>query len=252
MSTLGKLYSQDNTNIKVRKTHMVDLNLLYIEDGFNVRDIDLEHVASIKDAYDAGKDLPALVVKVMPDGRIKIIDGHHRYLAAKEAGVLRHECKDFTGSEADQVAAMITSSQGRQLTSTERAAAYLRLVNHGYENAEIAKLCGRSRADVDNHLTLAKADNEIVEHVKNGKITMHEAIGVVRNTTGNAVAIINEAVKKADGKKIKPTDLNRFTNKMAMQFVELVINGHYLDDLDSVEDEEVLTLVNAYLKSVGK
>lgn len=75
---------------------------------------------------------------------------------ASEAGheIPRLECKDFSGSEADRIAFMVTSSQGKALSPLERAAAYQRLLNQGWTPAEIAKKVKRSPADVDQHLQL--------------------------------------------------------------------------------------------------
>lgn len=44
MATLNQHYSSKKTNTTVRKTFMVPLNELYVEPGFNIRDIDQEHV----------------------------------------------------------------------------------------------------------------------------------------------------------------------------------------------------------------
>jgi hypothetical protein len=62
---------------------------------------------------------------------VKVIDGHHRYYGAIEATksgaqIIRLECKDFVGNEADRIAFMVTRNQGRPLTALERAAAYQR------------------------------------------------------------------------------------------------------------------------------
>jgi ParB family transcriptional regulator, chromosome partitioning protein len=243
--SISSIYVKDKSlGIKCAKTFNVPRDLLHIEDGFNVRDIDPEHVASIRAAYEAGDYVPALLVKDIGEGRFKIIDGHHRYHAG-EGLVERYECKDFVGSEADQVATMITSSQGRNLSSTERAKAYLRLHNLGFTHDEIAKKCKRSRADIDNHMTLATSDHTIFSHVESGSISMSEANQIVRKKGDKAVEIIDTAVTKAKEsgeRKVKATDLHRFTNKMAMRFVELTVNGG--------DDNEMLELANAYRKSI--
>jgi ParB family chromosome partitioning protein len=73
---------------------------------------------------------------------VKVIDGHHRYhgaLAAIAMGhdIVRLECKDFVGSEADKIAFMVTSSQGLALTPLERGAAYHRLQNQGWSRQKL-------------------------------------------------------------------------------------------------------------------
>jgi len=248
ISTAYKNDKDKSTGIKATKTFNVPRALLYVEEGFNVRDIDPEHVAAIRAAYEAGEYLPPLVVKDMGDNRFKVIDGHHRYYGG-EGIVERFECKDYIGSDADQVAMMITSSQGRQLSSTERAMAYLRLHRHGYTYDEIAAKCKRSRADVDNHMTLATADHTVIEHVKSGAITMNEVNQVIRKKGEKATEIIEAAVTKATeqgAKKVNATDLHRFTNKMAMRFVELTLAGSM--NLSDADDDELDELSAAYRK----
>ena len=133
-TTLGSSYDKGgkDSGIKVNKTFLVDIDKIFIEQGFNVRDLDAEHIASIAASYESGQPIPAIVGRVTPSG-FKVIDGHHRFEAAKLAGVSRLECKDFHGTDADIVAMMVTSSQGRNLTSVERAKAYQRLKNFGLD-----------------------------------------------------------------------------------------------------------------------
>lgn len=138
MSSLSQLYKQkdkNGTETTVKKTFLVPLSEIYVEPGFNVREIDQLHVEEFRDAFIAGEYIPPLAVQVTDQG-IKVIDGHHRYygaIAATEAGteIPRLECKDFVGSDADRIAFMVTSSQGKALSPLERAAAYQRLVNQG-------------------------------------------------------------------------------------------------------------------------
>ncbi|AUR86204.1 hypothetical protein NVP1083O_58 [Vibrio phage 1.083.O._10N.286.52.B9] len=247
--TIGSSYSKNKeSGIKATKTYNVPRDLLFVEAGFNVRDIDPEHVASIRSAYELGEYIPPLLVKDNGDGKFKVIDGHHRYYAG-EGLIERFECKDFIGSDADQVAMMITSSQGRQLSTTERAKAYLRLHRHGFTYDEIAKKCGRSRADVNNHMNLATAPQEVFDHVQSGKISMNEANQIVSKKGDSAVAIINDAVTKANesgAKKVKATDLHRFTNKMAMRFVELAMADGF-----TTGNCDLLALCDAYEKSLA-
>lgn len=94
-----------------------------------------DHVAEFRDAFIAGESVPPLDVQVTEKG-VKVIDGHHRYYGAIEAtkagaDIIRLECKDFVGNEADRIAFMVTRNRGKPLTALERAAAYQRLRNQG-------------------------------------------------------------------------------------------------------------------------
>ena len=203
MSNLNQVYKNkddSNTDITVRKTHLVGVGELYIEPGYNVREIDQAHVEEFRDAYIAGEHGPPLTVQVTEQG-IKIIDGHHRWHGAKlaqEAGHdIRLECKDFVGSEADRIAFMVTSSQGRALEPLERAAAYQRLINQGWEPAEIAKKVKRSTADVDHHLQLLTAGDGLIAMVKAGEVAASTAVAMVREHGAKAETVAKTQLQKA-------------------------------------------------------
>ncbi|MEN4610574.1 dATP/dGTP pyrophosphohydrolase domain-containing protein, partial [Pantoea agglomerans] len=195
-----------DTDITTRKTYLLGVDELYVETNYNIRDIDQTHVEEFRDAFIAGEHVPPLAVKVTEKG-IKIIDGHHRYYGAKlaqEAGyTLRLECKDFVGSEADSVAFMVTSSQGRALLPLERAAAYQRLVNQGLEPAEIAAKVKRSITDVEQHLQLLTVGEPLIEMVKSGEVAATTAVALQREHGVKASSIAQEQMQKAKaaGKK---------------------------------------------------
>ncbi|MFB6328778.1 dATP/dGTP pyrophosphohydrolase domain-containing protein [Pantoea deleyi] len=209
MSTLARIYDDkknSDTDITTRKTYLLGVDELYVETNYNIRDIDQTHVEEFRDAFIAGEHVPPLAVKVTEKG-IKIIDGHHRYYGAKlaqEAGyTLRLECKDFVGSEADSVAFMVTSSQGRALLPLERAAAYQRLVNQGLEPAEIAAKVKRSITDVEQHLQLLTVGEPLIEMVKSGEVAATTAVALQREHGVKASSVAQEQMQiaKAAGKK---------------------------------------------------
>ncbi|MFV9668302.1 dATP/dGTP pyrophosphohydrolase domain-containing protein [Pantoea sp. KXB25] len=209
MSTLARIYDDkknSDTDITTRKTYLLGVDELYVETNYNIRDIDQTHVEEFRDAFIAGEHVPPLAVKVTEKG-IKIIDGHHRYYGAKlaqDAGyTLRLECKDFVGSEADSVAFMVTSSQGRALLPLERAAAYQRLVNQGLEPAEIAAKVKRSITDVEQHLQLLTVGEPLIEMVKSGEVAATTAVALQREHGVKASSVAQQQMEKAKaaGKK---------------------------------------------------
>ncbi|MBD9642903.1 ParB N-terminal domain-containing protein [Pantoea sp. PNT02] len=232
MSTLERLYknkAESGKNITTRKTFLVGVDELYIEPGYNVRDIDPTHVEEFRDAFIAGEHVPPLTVQVTEKG-VKVIDGHHRWHGAKlaqEAGhEIRLECKDFTGSEAERIAFMVTSSQGRALEPLERAAAYQRLRNQGWEPAEIAKKVKRSVADVEHHLALLTVGDGLIEMVKTGEVAATTAVAMVREHGAKAetVAKTQLAKAKADGKKklTRSAAMPQFSAAKLRQLIELI------------------------------
>lgn len=212
-----------------KKTYLVPLADLYIEDGYNVREINLEHVEEFKAAFIAGEYVPPLAVEVNERG-VKIIDGHHRYMGAQaacEAGheVVRLECKDFTGTEADKIAFMITSSQGMPLSPLERGAAYQRLANQGWTNAEIAKKVKRSESDIIQHIQLTECSPYVQKLVREGRLNYALAIELHRKHGVRTDSAVSKMIEKLEGtgktKITRATAAPQFSAKKARRFIEI-------------------------------
>lgn len=242
MSTLARIYDDkknSDTDITTRKTYLLGIDELYVETNYNIRDIDQTHVEEFRDSFIAGEHVPPLAVKVTEKG-IKIIDGHHRYYGAKlaqEAGfTLRLECKDFVGSEADSVAFMVTSSQGRALLPLERAAAYQRLVNQGLEPAEIAAKVKRSITDVEQHLQLLTVGEPLIEMVKSGEVAATTAVALQREHGVKASSVAQEQMQKAKAagkKKLTKTDaMPQFSAAQARKLAELIAKHSQTEQSD--------------------
>lgn len=231
-------------------------------DGVHHREADEQHVEYFAHCWESGQPIPALTVIPDADGkRIKILDGQHRYLGALRAiergvPIARIECKDFTGDEADKIAFMVSSSQGKQLDPLERAKAYVRLKGFGWTNEEIAKKVGRSVSDVQMHLSLGDVPDAIKQRINAGQISYANAVAVAREHGDDAVNVIDAAVEeaKAQGKdkvtaktlkakKVKPIDRLIQLLKEADHMV--VAEGHVAQ-----ETEEFLRLPSAELSEV--
>ena len=201
MATIGQLYKSKQTAATPRKVFWVPLAELYVEDGYNIRDVDQAHVEEFRDAYLAGEYVPPLTVEVTQQG-IKVIDGHHRFAGAKmaaETGLeLRLEVNDITGtSEADKIALMVTSSQGKPLEPLERAKAYARLKAQGWTNDEIARKVKRSPSDVANMLALAECPEPIKDMVRGGQMSYVTATELTRHHGTEAEAVAAQALEEA-------------------------------------------------------
>lgn len=203
MKTLGQQYANKDTRngIALNKTYLVPIEQLYIEPDFNVREVDQEHVEYWCNAWLSGASIPALDVTPTSKG-IRVDDGQHRTLGAlmaneRGAEIARIECRDFRGTEADLIAHMVNSSQGKPLEPLERAKAYQRLKGFGWTNDEVAKKVGRSVSDIHTHLSLLDVPDAIQERVKSGELSYASAVSITRQHGDNAVEVVEEAAKEA-------------------------------------------------------
>lgn len=252
LSIVHKNRDDSNTDIVPRKTYFAGLKEFYVEPGYNVREIDQQHVQEFCEAFIAGEEIPALVVQVTEKG-LKIIDGHHRYygaVMATERGheVARLECKDAKGTEADRIALMVTSSQGKALSPLERAAAYQRLMNQGFTEGEVAKKVKRSVADVEHHLQLLECGDELISMVRTGEVAATTAVSMSREfgVKAGTVATHELAKAKAAGKKrlTRASAIPQFNAIKARRLVELMAAFEFDDDGYTAADD-------IYLEAMG-
>lgn len=227
---------------------MVQLSAIKAKAGWNVRTQgeDLEaHIEAIKESILGGSKLPPLQVYVEDGGKaqegvITIIDGHCRTEAYKRAVKAGAEIEyvrvdEFEGNDADRVAFMFTSAQGRPLSQYEQALAFKRLRGYNWTPDQIAQRIGKTRPYVDSMLLLANADSEVQELVKSGDVSPNAAVTVVRKSGGQAAKILKgklaakRAKPKKAAKKVRVTaaDLDEvrvpkaFQEKLGMFFMSL-------------------------------
>lgn len=255
MPTLGQLYShsKNDFDMTTKKSYFVGVSHMYIEEGYNIRDIDWEHVHEFKNAYIAGDFVPPLVVDVTEKG-IKVLDGHHRFLAIHEAikeghEITRVECKDFVGKESDKIALMVTSSQGRALNAAERATAYYRLFKFGLTIEEIAKKVNRSASDVREHLKLAECEPEVIEMVKKQELNYSDAIALQKEHGASVVNVVKQALTEAKAQGKNKVVLQKFNHKKAYTTLSAEVNNiidflsKQQSNTDIVNADETLKLV---------
>ena len=192
---------------------------MYVKEGFNIRDIDSEQVDSLAEPYKAGRKVPPIVVKIDTDGKLQVIDGHHRYLAAVSATLKTVNTDEFEGDSKEETAFMITSSQGRNLTPLQRAGAYERLIKDGATKTDIHKITGRSRTDIDRHLLLLEASTPVKKALQDGKVGLKAVVQELKRGEDAATASrhIMNAVKAAGGHSVTTTGMNKYNKSLGIK-----------------------------------
>lgn len=179
----------------VQKTtrFQVDPSIIEIEPGFN-RPIDQEHVDSIMASIKAGVELDALVVRV-EDGRIILVDGHHRLTAilqliAEGIEILRIDARQFRGNDAERIAHMLTSAQGKPLTPLEQGLQYRKLIGFGWTIQEVASKIGKSANYISQMLTLAESNSDVQGMVTRKEVAAHVALEIVKKHGSGAGKVL--------------------------------------------------------------
>lgn len=213
-----KAAAEDKSNQAVSKTTQfaIDPRALEVEEGFNARPLNPDHVAEMSLALRNGATFPPLDVRV-DDGRILIVDGHHRHAAALDAidkgyEIKALDCRQFRGNDADRVAHMLNSASGLALTPLQLGVQYRKLIGYGWTEKQIADRRGKSGQHVKDMIQLAEANSDVHQLVNAGQISGSAALKMVKQHGAKAGEVIRETVEqaKAEGKdKVTPKALAR-------------------------------------------
>lgn len=187
----------------------VDPRMLEVEEGFNGRPINPDHVRAMADSYKAGATFPDIEVRV-EDGRILVIDGHHRREAAllaisEGAEIERIGAKHFRGNDADRVMLMVTSQQGLPMTPLQLGVQYKKMIGFGWTAQQIAARAGKSGQHVKDCIALAETNSDVQGMVTRGEVSAAVALKTAKkhgSGAGKVLAADLDAVWKEGKKKV--------------------------------------------------
>lgn len=214
---------------------------LHVEPGFNLRIEDDEFQAGVEVLaqyiLDGGM-VPPLEVRPRAEGGMFIVDGHRRHRAyglaiERGAPIEWIEVRLFAGNDADRVARIMTSAEGRPLSPLETSRGYKRLAAFGLTADDIARRVGKTRAHVEQLLLLSNANQDVQNLVAAGGVSAALAVQTVRKHGEQAGDVLGKELEKAKaaGKK-KVTAGTMAPRKIPAQQA----NGLF-DSVDAVLDE---------------
>ena len=176
----------------------------------------------------------ALVVRLV-DEKVFVVQGHRRLQAVKllsEAGV---DIKTVPcvpeprgTNDADRNLDLIMSNDdeangSKPITEIQRAEAFVRQLRYGWTEAEIAEAVGCSEQTVRNQIAIHELPTPIKRMVEADKVSVSEAVKVVRSEGGDAKVVLDEALEiaKAEGKeRITPKFIAKVDTKAAAKKAE--------------------------------
>ena len=173
---LSSLIGDTKVNTNINKLSISELvrNKYQPRKSFNQENLD-ELTNSIKERG----IIQPIIVRKSVDQKFKyeIIAGERRWLAAQNAGL--HEVPVVI-TEADDLKslefAIVENVQRIDLNVIEEAQGYQRLINDfSYDQNKVAQFIGKSRSHVSNCLRLLNLPNEVVDLIKNNKLSQGHA-----------------------------------------------------------------------------
>ncbi len=183
------------------KQFSVASSLIEVEDGFNGRPIDVDHVEAMKKSYRAGAVFPPMYVRV-DNGRIILVDGHHRDRMYKELileglPILKVDVVQFRGNDAERVAHMLTTASGKPLTPLEMGLQYRKLQGYGWENKRIAETVGKTVSHVGEMIKLAESNSDVQGMVKSKQVSAANAVKMLRKHGEKAGEVMADSMQAA-------------------------------------------------------
>ena len=122
-----------------------------------------------------------LIVKKISSSLYEIIAGERRWRAAKKAGLSKVPViiKDVDEQVSSEMT-LIENIQREDLNIVEEALAYQDLIGrYGYTQEELADKVAKNRATIANAMRILKLDKEIIDLVKQGKLSAGHARALV-------------------------------------------------------------------------
>ena len=143
------------------------------------KNFDQENLDELTNSIKECGIIQPIIVRKSVDQKFKyeIIAGERRWLAAQNAGL--HEVPVVI-TEADDLKslefAIVENVQRVDLNVIEEAQGYQRLINDfSYDQNKVAQFIGKSRSHVSNCLRLLNLPNEVVDLIRNNKLSQGHA-----------------------------------------------------------------------------
>lgn len=164
-------------------------------------EFDEESLRELADSIAMHGVLQPLLVRPTADGGYQLVAGERRWRASRMAGLIEVPViiREMTDSEMMQIA-MIENLQRENLTPLEEAIGYKRLMDeYHFTQEEISKTVGKSRPVIANALRLLNLPEEVLEILREGKISAGHARALL--------AFKNQDDMIETARQIEPNDL---------------------------------------------
>jgi ParB family chromosome partitioning protein len=200
--------------------HRVDPRTLTLTEGWNTRDENDELTAHIEQLAQSIAEIGVkkpLEVK-LEDGKLVIKDGHCRYRATMLAIKNGADIKtvpvisvDRYASDEELILNQVISNSGKPLTAMEQAKVFKKLLDFGWNQADIAKKVGMSNGRISQILSLLTMPVAAQALVASGAVSASLASKTVNGAEtpqagADALQKAVDAAAKAGRSKVKPAD----------------------------------------------
>ena len=202
---LGALLSSGKNEKNTQNFKLINISEIKANKDQPRKDFKKEELEELASSIKSQGVLQPIVVRKKAEQQYEIIAGERRWRGAQIAGL--HEIpalvKEMTDNEA-QEAALIENIQRENLNAVEEARAYKKLIenkNTGYDS--LSSIVGKSKSHISNMLRLLELDDEILNYIIEGKLSMGHARALIGVPNANVLAkeIINKKLSVRETEK---------------------------------------------------
>ena len=202
---LGALLSSNKNEKNNQNFKLINISEIKANKDQPRKDFKKEELEELASSIKSQGVLQPIVVRKKEDQQYEIIAGERRWRGAQIAGL--HEIpalvKTMTDNEA-QEAALIENIQRENLNAVEEASAYKKILenqNTGYDS--LSAIVGKSKSHISNMLRLLELDDEILNYIIEGKLSMGHARALIGVPNANVLAkeIINKNLSVRETEK---------------------------------------------------
>ena len=194
---LESLLSSENTNPSDEKIFKnINISEIHANQNQPRKKFKKEELEELASSIKSKGILQPIVVRPAKNNHYEIIAGERRWRGAQIAGL--HEIPAVIKEMSDQMvleAALIENIQRENLNAVEEAKAYqVILKNNKTDQEKLSKAVGKSKSHISNMIRLLELDQEILEYIILGKLSMGHARALigVPNAKKLALEIINK------------------------------------------------------------
>jgi ParB family chromosome partitioning protein len=224
-----------------------------------LRDIDIDRIIPNaeqprKSFNDSGLDelaasigthgvLQPLVVQSLQDGVFQIIAGERRWRAAQRAGLARVPAlvRETHQHHALELA-LVENVQREDLNPIDQAQAYQRLLSEfNLTQDQAAERVGKSRASVANMLRLLKLPGEVLEWVRDGRLSVGHAKVLLSLSDNDEILLAAREIIRG-----------KYSVRQAEALVSKPVSGKRSDDRTAtMPDPNVRAAIDALERALG-
>ncbi len=202
---LGALLSSGKNEKNIQNFKLINISEIKANKDQPRKDFKKEELEELASSIKSQGVLQPIVVRKKAEQQYEIIAGERRWRGAQIAGL--HEIpalvKEMTDNES-QEAALIENIQRENLNAVEEARAYKKLLdnkNTGYDS--LSSVVGKSKSHISNMLRLLELNDEILNYIIEGKLSMGHARALIGVPNANVLAkeIINKKLSVRETEK---------------------------------------------------